>query len=59
MESCCVQSFVAKGFREAFRLSKPGATHTCESCGRRYVLARNPEMDVTSAEAYQWAEITH
>lgn len=35
-----MQSFVAKGFREGFRLAAFGDKHTCELCGQVYVLER-------------------
>lgn len=38
MPICCLYSFVAKGLREGFALGYEGDEHTCETCGRVYVM---------------------
>lgn len=72
MDRCCMQSFVAKGLREGFKLAAFGDRHTCEACGMVYVLQRvrerwpskiGPcEFVVTDREGpvhYTWEPITH
>jgi hypothetical protein len=59
MNECCIQSFVAKGIREHFRLSTEGATHRCETCGLAYVLQRNAELSTATATCLTWREVTH
>lgn len=38
MPLCCLRSFAWDGIRTGFKLAKPGDTHTCEDCGRVYVM---------------------
>jgi hypothetical protein len=44
-----MQSFVAKGFREGFKLAAFGEKHTCEGCGQVYVLQRAEPREHSSA----------
>ena len=57
MNDCCIKSFVAKGFREHFALSKEGDEHDCERCGMRYVLRLTGH--VGPMQQLTWTEVTH
>lgn len=63
MGDCCVKSFVALGLRSGFKLAKPGAKHTCETCGLVYELKRAAATDCPppfkNAEHYIWRLVTH
>lgn len=38
MPLCCLRSFAWDGIRTGFKLAGQGDTHTCEECGRVYVM---------------------
>lgn len=38
MPHCCMQSFVARGIREAMKVANEGDEHQCDLCARRWRL---------------------
>jgi hypothetical protein len=58
-----MESFVALGFRTGFKLARPGAKHTCPTCGLVYELKRTDPADCPpifkNAEHYIWTLVTH
>jgi hypothetical protein len=66
---CCSRSILAAGFAGNHQRSTEGATHTCATCGRRYILERvtapdykfhNATADTSGRVVHlKWKEITH